>query len=127
MKTNKKDHPVWKYIIDSVDENAKLNYNLEKDLETDKDKLKFVLDTFRSEYDFEIKRRGDIVAFSEWLKGLPTAINIDFENYTILEIAKKWGSLPENPTERQEEKILANWFNFIANKFFQLCSKYKIV
>ena len=59
-----------------------------------------------------------------WIMGLPTCLNIDFENYKILELAKLWGSIPENATEKQEDKILANWWNFIAVKFFQLVRKY---
>jgi hypothetical protein len=38
----------------------------------------------------------------------------------ILELAKEWGSLPADATERQEQAILDNWFNFAANKTAQL-------
>ena len=57
-------------------------------------------------------------SFADWLSGLP--LDVDFENYRIIELAKEWGALPENSTERQEDKIIANWFRFIACRFLQL-------
>lgn len=89
--------------------------------ETDAQKVNFVMETFESEYIHPNNRTGNMVnLFREYLMGLPSCINIDFENYKILEIAKQWGNLPANATERQEDKIIGNWFNDIANKFFQL-------
>lgn len=61
--------------------------------------------------------------FADWLMGLPSIIGIDFENYRIIEIAKEWGDLPINATEKQEDKIIGNWFNYISCKFFQLHAK----
>ena len=127
MKTTDKRHPVYAYILNAVMENAKEEYNLEKQPETDQEKIQFVLDTFRKEYGWNIARHGFNVSFGQWLIGLPSAINIDFENYKILELARKWGSLPENATERQEDKIINNWFNFITVKFLQLAKRVKAI
>jgi len=46
-------------------------------------------------------------------------------NYKILELAKKWGSLPENPIEKQEDKILNNYWAFMAFQTLKLIEKYK--
>lgn len=69
---------------------------------------------------------GEYRSFTEWLQGLPSCFNIDFENYKILKLAVLWGSIHEKHTERQADKILENWFNFIMVKTFQLFKKYKI-
>ena len=127
MRTTDKKHPVYQYMLDAINDDLKGNYNLDHEPTTDKERVQFVLDTFKSEYGWNIPRYGLHGAFKEWLMGLPTVIGIDFENYKIIEIAKKWGSLPVNATERQEDKIIKNWFNFIAVKFFQLCRKHKLV
>lgn len=58
--------------------------------------------------------------------GLPSSFNIAFTNYDILQLAYKWGSLKETDTESRKDKIIANYFNFIAVKTFQLFKKYKI-
>jgi hypothetical protein len=126
MRTTDKNHPVWKYMLNAINDNLKEEYGLDKEPETDQEKVQFVLDTFKSEYGFNVSKYGLQGAFKEWLMGLPSVFNIDFENYKIIEIAKKWGSIPENATEKQEDKILENWFNFIACKFFQLCRKLKV-
>jgi len=121
MKTTNAKHPVYQYMIDAID-----GEGYDKVLNTTEEKLQFVLDTFRAEYDWRIKRDGEYKAFTEWLSGLPSSFNIDFENYRILELAHKWESLPDNATDSQEWKIINNWFNFIMVKFFQLCKRYKV-
>lgn len=121
MKTTNKNHPVFEYILNSIDGEG---YGVT--LITPEDKLKFVLDTFRSEYMWSIKRYGEYRAFTEWLQCLPSSLNIDYTNYEILRLAHDWESLPANATGSQEQRIIDNWFNFIMVKFFQLCKRYKI-
>ena len=91
--------------------------------DTDKARVNWVVDTFNSEYGnaYDLRRWPNRQErFAEWLMGLPSAIHIDYMNYRIIEIAKQWGSLPADATEKQEDKIVANWFNFISFKFWQL-------
>jgi hypothetical protein len=117
---------VTDYILGCV---AEEDYN-GKELKTDAEKLQFVYDCFKSEYWHEYNQKyyngNQTAAFTSWLQGLPSSFGIDFEPYTILQIAKRWDSIPENATEKQEDKILENWFNFISVKTFQLFRKYKI-
>lgn len=116
---------VFSYILDAIDGSG---YG--KELTTDKDKLQFVADCFNSEYAYpeNIKYYGSYSkCFTSWLQGLPSSFNIDYENYRIIEIAKQWNSLPINATDKQEDKILDNWFNFITNKTFQLMKKHKVL
>lgn len=119
MNTNNAEfkNNVYSYILSCIDGEG---YGIE--LNTDKEKINFVFDTFKKEYSYQIEYYGSNInrAFSEYLMGLPSCINIDFENYKILEIAKKWGSIPQNPNEIQEDKIINNWFMFITLYFFRL-------
>lgn len=116
------DTQVKQYIINCITEEDYDN----KPLVTDKDKLQFLADTFKSEYGWSIERYGAYKAFREWMMGLPSSFTIEFRNYDILQLAKTWGSLPGNATEKQEDRILDNYWNFIANKTFQLFRKHKI-
>ncbi len=93
---------------------------------TDKEKLQFLYDTFKDEYGFMIKRIGEYNAFSEWLRGLPTAINIHFYNCDIIKYAEDLGTLKANASDNEQYKIINNWFNFITGKTFVLFNKYKI-
>lgn len=123
MKNMTLDRTVKAYILEAIDNQG---YNNAKELKTDAEKLQFLFDTFKSEYGWSIERKGMSNAFADWIMGLPSSFNIDFENYKIIELAKLWGSIPKNASEAQEDKILENWFNFITVKTFQLFRKHKI-
>lgn len=115
---------VFPYILNAID-----GEGYGKELTGDKEKLSFLAETFTKEYVFpdNLRRYGSYQnIMREWLMGLPSCFHIDFENYRILEIAKEWTSIPANATEKQEDKILENWFNLIAAKTFQLFRKYNI-
>lgn len=122
MNTRAKKH-AFNYILDSIDGDG---YGV--NLTTDKQKIDFVYETFSNEYSYTIehfKRAGisETRVFADYLAGLPSCINIEFRNYYILEMAKQWGSIPENATEKQQDKIIFNWLNYIAISFFQLRAK----
>jgi len=123
MKTNDFKHPVFQYIIYCIDG---LEYGQDTEKMTIPEKLQFVLNTFRNEKRYEIVRIGEYEAFKDWLMGLPSSINIDYMNYKIIQLTKLWKLIPDNATEKQEKKILTNWFNFITMKFFMLCKKHKV-
>ena len=120
-KSSELDKTVKLYIIEAIDPDyveAEENNIIE---------LIYGLKTaFYAEYGFMVDRVGEQKALAEWLQGLPSAVSIDFYNHDILDLAVKWGSIPKDYTEKQAEKILDNWFNFIAAKTCQLFSGYRI-
>ncbi len=122
--TNKSEiyNKAFKYILNAIDATGYGNYQLKSDAE----KLQFLVDTFKSEYGHNVKSVGQQKAFVNWMQGLPTCFNIDFENYRIIEIAKEWGSLEKGATDKQEDKILSTWHNFIYMRVSGLCRKNKI-
>jgi hypothetical protein len=63
---------------------------------------------------------------SNHLQGLPSYINIPFYYCDIIELAKKLGSLPEKATEKQENKICTNYFNYMSAKLIQWARKHKV-
>jgi hypothetical protein len=127
MKTNRKDHPIWNYLLEQVPsvEKIRLEWGVEVN-DTIKDRLQFVMDCFKSEYCFDnnLKLYGSVQnTFANWLMGIPSAFSVAIYHQEILELAKTWGDLKENATEKDEQKILDNWFNFCAAKFLQLYTK----
>lgn len=125
MTTKELNNHVFNYILNAID-----GEGYGKTLQTDTDKLQFLADTFNSEYAYKenIRYYGSYSkTFENWLMGLPSCFNVEFRNHAIIEIAKLWGSLPINATEKQEDKILNNWFNFITCKTFQLMKKHKVL
>lgn len=92
----------------------------------DKEKLQFLYNTFHSEYGWSVIRNGEFNALVSWLQGLPTCCTIAFYNGDVLKLAQKWGSLPEKPTEKQEEKILETYWAFMAMRIMGLMRKHNI-
>jgi hypothetical protein len=90
---------------------------------TDKECFEHVRQRFNSEYGFNLGKRGlsNQAVFAQWLAGL--AINIAFMNNDIIKLAKRWGSLPANGTERQKERIIENYFSFMAMQFFKFARR----
>ena len=124
MKTKELNAVVFAYILDTIEP-----YD-DKELNTDKEKLQFLYDCFFSEYWYDYNKQryagNQVRGFADWLAGLPSVFTVAFEWYDIISLAKRWGSLPEDATERQEDKICENWFNLVANKTFQLFKRHNI-
>jgi len=85
----------------------------------DKDKVNFVWRCFETQSNPHITNHQQRLAY--WFSGLPSCINIAFNYCDILELAEKWGS--DVSTEKKQDDICANWFNYMACKFIQLREK----
>lgn len=127
MKTtptiNRKDRNalINQYILSCIDGNE---YGVKT--ETNKEKISFVFDCFLNEYCFKdnLKRYGSYQnCFANWLMGLPSCINIDFENYAIIEKLKEFRIITEYTSEKKIDLYLSKWFDQIASKCIQLAVK----
>jgi hypothetical protein len=128
FNTNTKEfkEKVFNYIIGCVNTN-----DTELVITSEQHKVYFVLETFKTEYGWYVKKVGKQKAFAEWLAGLPSVLDIDFENHKILEVAMSWNTVVvDKMTPKQKEKfeiqVLSQWWNFISMKFWQLCEKHQI-
>ena len=119
MKGHELDQTIKCYILSCIEEDCE-----GQPLETTQAKIEYLRDRFNSEYGFRVQQVGRRRACTEWLQGL--ALNLEFMNYKILELATQWGSLPAEPTERQEEKIPRNYWEIMANKTLQLIDGYRV-
>jgi len=112
-----------KTILDSIDADG---FDIPEP-KTPKEKLSFLKGRFESEFlenNLQAKRMSRQQALAEWYQGLPT--NIPFYNGEIIELAKKGGTLKENASEREEQRVLDNYWNFMANKTLQAFRKYGV-
>ena len=120
-KSSELDQTVKRYLIDCIDATGH-----DQQPETTKEKISFLHKCFQNEAGYNITRIGYQKAVAEWLSGLPSSCTIAFYNSDILNLAVKWGSIPKNATEKQQDKILENYWNFMAAKLCQLFSGYRI-
>jgi len=109
------------YIIDHIDGEG---YGVA--LSTPEEKIDFVMQCFSTEYDNKYNRAvypnlTDRVA--DWLQGLPPCINIAFYNREILRLAVEWGSISEGATLKQKDRILDNYWRFMAWQLIKLSNR----
>ena len=117
MKLSQKTHDLYnQYLLDGISFDG---YDLPEP-KTNKDKINQLINTHGNEYGWNIQRVGPLNSLTEWLSGLPSCINIDFANYDIIERAKKYGSLAPGATEKDQDKLLDNYWRFMANKLIKL-------
>ena len=121
-KSSELDQTAKRYILKHID---KSGYS-EVELTTNADRIAFLLETFEAEYGWAVKQHGQHRAIEEWLMALPTAVTLPIYNHDIIELAVKWGSLPEDYTRKQADAIIDNYWNFTANKIGQLFRGYRV-
>ena len=96
------------YILSTIEEDEE-----GKPLTTDQEKINYIFNRFNSEYGFMIERVGKQKAISEWLSGL--ALDLPFYYNEIVDLAVKMGSIDENPSEKMQNKVCENYWDFMAN------------
>jgi hypothetical protein len=103
------------YILSVID-----SEDLPSDTMTDKEKIFWLLEErFNKEYCYQQnldKYENDMTKLmAEWLSGL--AINIPYTYNDIIKLSKE---LLETDTLKDEDKIIQNYFNFMAIQIFKL-------
>jgi|TARA_R100000482_G_scaffold119860_1_gene64717 hypothetical protein len=107
------------YILSTIDEDVEGN-----PITSDTDKIKYIFDRFNSEYGWRINQVGKIAAMIDWLQGL--ALNIEFYNDAIINLAVRLGSIDENPSEKLQDKVIKNYWHFMANIILSFETKRKV-
>ncbi len=119
LKTNSKQYQLnfAKYIVSVID-----SEDLPSDKMTNKEKVFFIMDRFNKEYCYSQnlqRHKNDITKLmAEWLSGL--AINIPYTYNDIIKLSK---DLLETDTLKNEDKIVENYFNFMAIQIIQLATR----
>ena len=106
------------YILEAVE----YTHDNEKEITTRQDKINYIFNRFFSEMDWNIKKSGKFIAMTDWLQGL--GLNISYCNGDIISLAKQMGSVDDNLTPKQEEKIIDNYWSFMANIVLGLEKEY---
>lgn len=125
MNTTGLKKQIKEYIVNSIND---AGYEVISEDATIKEKLQFIADNFKQEafYENNLRRfrnnKADIIA--DHLQGLPSYIDIEFSNYNILQLAKKWGFTLD--TEKKEDKFLDSYWTRISQNIMELFKKYDI-
>lgn len=120
-KSSELDRKVKLFILDNIDSD-----NYEVSTTTPAEKMAFLKATFMSEYGWRVTQVGRQEALIDYLQGLPSSVSLPFYYHDIIELAIKWGSLSQAPTDKQADKITDNYWNFMAAKICQLFDGYRV-
>jgi len=110
------------YILSSIDSTS---YEIETT--TQQEKIDFIISTFEKEYWYKTNqlyyKNNKQLAFANWLMGLPSSINIDFEWYRIDELGIEFGLLDVNSKESDKTRWRNSFFMRVANEIFRMSTK----
>ena len=119
MATNRKQ--VNQFILDSISFDG---YDKPKP-KTDADRILWAYQIACNEVGHILNERDkgpqDMIEY--WFSGLCSVISLPYLYADIIPLAVKWGSLPEQHTEKQAERICENWFKYMAAQFLQMVDK----
>lgn len=118
LRENKKYGVQIAYVLDNIN-------NEDETLKTDKEKIDYFFEHFNDEYECPYVRKkypceGERIA--DYVRNIPSCIDVAFENYDIIQIGKSWGYC-KNKT--QENNFLCNWWNTLAFRLVQIRDFYK--
>ena len=83
--------------------------------------IKYMYNRFTSEYSYFITQKGERDALITWLEG--GALNfLHYWNDEIILLAEKWQQ--DTSTESKRDKLVEQWFPFIANQYQKLFRKH---
>mgnify|MGYP003642746825 FL=1 len=100
------------YILECISTEFNWDDLIEKDLSED-DLINYLFDRFYSECGWAIPREGKRSAMTGWLQGLAIAIPYTYSD--VIELAVEMGSIDENPSEELVDRVIDNYFSFMAN------------
>ena len=115
------DKKVKLFILNSLDFSG---YDI--DPQTTEEKIRTLEQVFMAEYGWQVPRLGRAVAIREWLLGLPSVISIPFTYYDIEQLLRSFGAIDATKTPRQVEKLVDNYWQYVAVKIDQLFNGYAI-
>ena len=82
-------------------------------LPTRQEAINRLFERFNSEYGWRVAQVGKQKAIADWLSGL--ALNIEYYNQDIIDMAIRFGSIDANANDRLKDKVLENYWSFMAN------------
>ena len=122
LRTNSKKYlnNIQTYILDSIDGTE---YDIKT--ETPTEKLEFLFDCFEVEFNYKnnkLRYPNLQDRFANWLQGLPSAIDLPYQEFKILQLSKILFEV-YTLTEKQKETIINNYWSFMAFHIIKLKNK----
>lgn len=110
---------VKKYLLGKMCFDNYIGYDgMEKEPETDREKVLACYEIFKKEKGWEIGRIRECTAFKDWLQGLASALTVDFTYYSQGKLLEKWLDVSEKEADRMVEND--KFWNICVTVFFEM-------
>jgi len=117
---------IRKYIIDHIDLENYIGYELKTEPETTNGKVLACYEIFKSEKGYEINRIGEQTAFIDWLKGLASALTVSFYYEDEKKRLAYWlDESPEMAAQYDDDKADGLYWHLLRREFFWLVDQAK--
>ena len=81
-------------------------------------KIDYLFTRINNEYGWKMQQEGKQKVIAEWLSGL--ALNIPYIHDDVVNLAIKMGSIDKNPSNKLQNRVVENYFNFMANMLLSI-------
>lgn len=119
------------YILSIINDSGLKDYGYKPETMNTKEKLQAIHDAYVKEFAYSnnVSRYNNnrSVMFSEWLKGLPSLMNIDFYNAEIISLLMSWGFITEKSRYSTINKHINSFFLYVSMAFFKLLEDKRLV
>lgn len=107
---------IRQYLLDCMDFS---DHDMEKEPETDTEKVLAVYETFKQEKGYALKNRSERSLFVDWLQGLASTLTVDFTYYDQMKLFVAWLDIDE---DRALEMVQDNkfWYHCMDTYFRML-------
>ena len=114
LRLNKRYGIQFEYLLDCIN-SEEIGTEV-----SDKEKINYVFTCFEREYGNAYYKKmypSEIVRLEQYLRCLPSCISIEFCDYNIIQIGKKWGYC-KTPTS--ESAFADNWWRSVSLRLIQM-------
>ena len=101
------------FILKRLDSDGDLKEDASRE-----DRIIYLTNRINAEYGWGIQKYGEREAISRWLQGIAIDIPIWYDE--IVDLAIEMGSIDENPSKAVEQKVIDDYFLFMANIIIKL-------
>lgn len=119
FRTDKKNGKVYAYILNAIELD---DYGYNTETMTDREKVEAVYNIFVDEYYKHCSGWRRVVAFEQFLRGLPSCITVIFCDYDIETQGRAWGYC-QSP--RAATRFVKSWWSVLAQRFLEMYDEMK--
>ena len=124
------NRPDWgsinnRLIMDSISSDGYQDEKYYNHCITYEQKIVFIQNVFDKEQAHNLRRNPISKVCENWLRGLPSTINIEYTDHAIYKLNLKWGTLTKKSTDAEIEKQVNNYWEYLGKTLANIIIKHR--